>query len=150
MEEIAAIYERANGIWAPAGIQFDVQTIQRIDVPTIYLEALAVGDYRPFFNAAGEEVSIPDPSLINGFYARSIGGPNGFTPFGSQVFFVMDEPSVHDERVTSHETGHILGLHHTIEDTDRLLYPGTNGETLTAEEITVARYVAQGLLDGVR
>ena len=36
------------------------------------------------------------------------------------------------------------------EDQDRLMFSGTNGMTLTADEIAVARYVAQGLLDGVR
>jgi hypothetical protein len=44
----------------------------------------------------------------------------------------------------------MLGLHHALDDEDRLLYSGTNGMTLTEEEIIVARYVAQGVLDGVR
>ena len=66
------------------------------------------------------------------------------------MFFVTDTPSVHHERVTSHEIGHILGLHHTLDDSGRLMFPGTNGMELTVEEITVARYVAQGLLAGVR
>ena len=62
----------------------------------------------------------------------------------------MDTPSVYDERVTSHEIGHILGLHHVLDDAGRLLYSGTNGMSLTEEEQAVARYAAEGLLAGVR
>ena len=62
----------------------------------------------------------------------------------------MDTPSVLDERVTSHEIGHILGLHHVLDDQDRLLFSGTNGMNLSEEEIIVARYAADGLLKRVR
>ena len=84
------------------------------------------------------------------FYSQSIGGPNGIAPFGTRLFFVMDTPSVRDERVSSHELGHILGLHHVQDDPDRLMFSGTNGMTLTQEEVTVARYFAQGILDRLR
>ena len=57
---------------------------------------------------------------------------------------------MHDRRVSSHEVGHILGLHHVLTDSNRLLFSGTNGMALTDEEAAVARYVAQGILDGVR
>jgi len=148
--QLKAVYHKVNEIWAQAGIKVEVQTIDRVPVPPLYLEAIAARDFRPFFSATRERLDIPNPSLLNGFYAKDIGGPNGITPFGSRVFFVTDVPSVHDERVSSHEIGHILGLHHTLEDTSRLMYPGTNGMLLTEAEITVARYAAQGLLDGVR
>ena len=59
---------------------------------------------------------------------------------------VIDEPSVFDHRVSSHEVGHILGLRHTQNDPARLLYSGTNGTNLTPEEITLTRYVAMELL----
>ncbi|MDX1521972.1 MAG: hypothetical protein R3264_10125, partial [Anaerolineae bacterium] len=114
------------------------------------LQAIAARDFRFFFQAAASEIELPEPSLLNGFYAQSIGGPNGITPFGSRTFFVTDQPTVHDERVSSHEIGHILGLHHALDDPNRLMFSGTNGMTLSPEEIAAARYVAQGLLDGVR
>jgi hypothetical protein len=68
----------------------------------------------------------------------------------SRVFFVVDEPSVNDRRVSSHKIGHILGLHHELFDQNRLMYSGTNGELLTDIEQAVARYGAQGIVDGVR
>jgi hypothetical protein len=150
VEELEAVYEKVDGIWAQAGIRFEVRTSQRVSVPHALLQDVVRGRFGPFFNAVGQTFDLPDPSMLNAFYAREIGGPNGITPSGSRLFFVNDRPSVHDERVTSHEIGHILGLHHTLLDTGRLLYPGTNGMALTDEEITVARYVAQGLLDGLR
>lgn len=80
-----------------------------------------------FFGAiCSGEIEVSDPSLINAFYARDIGGPNGITPFGSRVLFVMDSPSVLNERVTSHEIGHILALHHVLNDADHLMFSGTN------------------------
>jgi hypothetical protein len=144
------VYEEVNGIWAQAGIALEVRTIQRISVAHEVLREVVAGDFRPFFRAVDRDFDLPEPSLLNGFYARDIGGPNGITPFGTRIFFVNDAPSVHDERVTAHEIGHILGLHHTLLDRGRLLYPGTNGMGLTEEEMMVARYVAQGLLDGLR
>jgi hypothetical protein len=57
---------------------------------------------------------------------------------------------VHDERVSSHEIGHILGLHHETSDIDHLMYQGTNGVELADEEVVTARYVAQGITDGLR
>lgn len=149
-EEIAAIYEQVNDIWAQAGIVIDVSTIQRLTLPDAVVQSIVRGDFRPFFAGIEDEFTIPEPSQLNGFYASDIGGPNGIVPFSADLFFVTDEPSVHDERVTSHEIGHILGLHHTLTDSDRLMFSGTNGMTLTEEEIIVARYVAQGLLDHVR
>ena len=62
----------------------------------------------------------------------------------------MDAPSVHDERVTSHEIGHILALHHVLDDPGRLMFSGTNGTALSEEEVIVARYAADGLLKRVR
>jgi hypothetical protein len=90
------------------------------------------------------------PGLINGFYVARAAGVNGFTPTGSTVFFVVDEPSVHDERVSSHEIGHILGLRHAADDAGRLMFSGTNGMTLTGQEEDVARYGAEGLVDATQ
>ncbi|MBV7332245.1 matrixin family metalloprotease [Chloroflexi bacterium TSY] len=148
--DIETIFADVNQIWAQANIHIDVQVIERIEVPIAVIQEIAAGRLRLFFQTAGTSFSIPKPSLLNAFYAQAIGGPNGIAPSGTHTFFVADEPSVHDERVTSHEIGHLLGLHHTLDDTDRLMYPGTNGMNLTPEEIVVARYIAQGLLDRQR
>ncbi len=120
-------------------------------VPSDVIAAVAARDGRAFLIAANQgRFEIPDPGALIGFYVPDAGGANGFAPLGLQTFFVSDVSSVHDERVSSHEIGHILGLHHTLDDQDRLMFPGSNGMILTPDEITVARYVAQGLLDDVR
>ncbi len=71
-------------------------------------------------------------------------------PLGTRTFFVTDEPSVHDERVSNHEIGHILGLHHTTDDSGRLMFSGTNGMEFSEAEIATARYTAEGIIDGNR
>ncbi len=150
VSELEQIYDRVNEIWAPAGIKMQIQSVQELELPSPIIRSIFSGDFQPFFNGLEREFAVSDPSLLNGFYAQNIGGPNGIVPSRGRLFFVTDEPSVHDERVSAHEIGHILGLHHTLQDEGRLMFPGTNGMSLTDEEIGVARYVAQGLLDRLR
>ncbi len=148
--ELTAVYEKVNAIWQQAGIVIEVQAVQRLTLPESVLRNIANGNFDSFFAEIGRSFDIPNPSLTNGFYAQEIGGPNGIVPFGARIFFVMDTPSVHDERVSSHEIGHIFGLHHALNDRERLMFSGTNGTNLTPEEIAVARYNAQGLLNRLR
>ena len=149
-EQLREVYEKVNAIWAPSGIIIDLQAIHRVPMPPAYLTAVADSDFERFFSGINQDFSLPEPSLLNAFYAGDIGGPNGITPFGTRTFFVTDFPSVHHERVTSHEIGHILGLHHVLDNSGRLMFSGTNGMALSEEEIGVARYAAEGLLEGVR
>ena len=148
--ELRQIVERANEIWGQANIRLEIQTIQRLTVPDDVMAQVAARNFSPFFAAANRDLGIENPALLNGFYAKEIGGVNGVAPNNTRTFFVADQPTVHDERVTSHEIGHILGLHHVLTDPNRLLFSGTNGVELSSEEIIVARYNAQGILDGLR
>lgn len=151
VDDVAAITERVDTIWRGGGVVLDVQGVHEIDVPAEVLLALAQGDTDAFLNAAVEgRFAVPDPSVINGFYVRDAGGVNGVAPAGTRTFFVVDEPTVHDERVTSHEIGHIFGLHHATDDPDRLMYSGTNGMHITELEAAAAVYGARGMLDGLR
>lgn len=147
LEEIA---ERMGEIWAAADIVFDPVNVATIEVPAAALVDLDRLEARTFLVAAGVEFDVPDPGVLNGFYVARLGGVNGFAPNGTRTFYVVDRPSVHDERVSSHEIGHLLGLHHALDDSGRLMFGGTNGMALTDEEITVARYFAKGILDAVR
>jgi len=113
-------------------------------------QGMMAGDLRPFFREVGGGITIPQTSTINGFYLRRVGGANGINPFRLRTYYVIDEPSVLDRRVSSHEVGHILGLHHVLGDAGRLLFSGTNGMILTEDEATVARYFARGILQGLR
>jgi len=139
------IVDRAGGIWAPAGIRFDPVVVHTVDLPHDVVADLMAGDSASFMAGAGPTFTVPEPGAINGFYIPFAGGANGFTPRRSRVFFVADESSVHDERVTSHEIGHILGLGHEEQDPGRLMYGGTNGMVLTDGEISIARETAVGL-----
>lgn len=153
IDDLETMLVGMNDIWLQANIEFEAVYMGMLAVPIDVLEAVNDGDFISFFEAVQEErIDVPDPTQINGFYAQIVGGANGIVPYGigTRNYFVMDNPSVFDRRVSAHEIGHILNLHHTLESRDRLLYPGTNGMTLTEEEITVARYVAQGMLDRVR
>jgi len=149
--EVEIMSERIQDIWNQAGIRLDIVSMTRIEAPREPLSDLARGDTTSFLNGVyGGDISVPNPGTINGFYVRSLGSINGVAPFGSRAFFVTDEPSVHDERVSSHEIGQILGLHHAIGDPGRLMYSGTNGMELVDDEIGTSRYTAQGIIDGAR
>ena len=150
-DEVEAIAVGVQAIWQPAAVAFGPVNVETVAVPADVLEAIArTGDASLFFDQVGQTFDVPEPGLINGFFVARAGGVNGFTPMGSTVFFVVDEPSVHDERVSSHEIGHILGLRHAADDAGRLMFSGTNGMTLTAQEQEVARYGAEGLVDGAQ
>jgi len=144
LEEIAV---NVGDIWSQAGVVFEVVTVGEVSMPRSVLEPIVTErDTRPFFAEVGQSFAVEQPGVINGFYVRGAGGANGFAPLTSRVFFVMDEPSVHDERVSSHEIGHILGLRHDLGDAGRLMFSGTNGMELTDQEQEVARYGAEGLI----
>jgi len=149
-EDLREILEGMNNIWSQAGIRFELQIIESVEVPEAILRGMLAGNLEPFFRELGDGITLPPPATINGFYIRSLGGPNGINPSRFRTFFVIDEPSVLDRRVSSHEVGHILGLLHVLDDPGRLLFSGTNGMALTEDEATAARYFAQGIIQGVR
>ena len=149
--EVGEIGRRMTDIWGQAGITLDITVVGEIEVPPDVIAAVAARDGRSFLIAANQaRFDIPDPGALIGFYVPDAGGANGFAPVGLRAFFVSDVSTVYDERVSSHEIGHILGLHHAQDDPDRLMFSGTNGMAMTADEIGVARYTARGILDGFR
>lgn len=147
-DDLAEIAAGMSEIWGPSGIRFEFR-IDTIEVPQEILVDSLTSDFRSFFKQVGAAFQVPSPSLINGFYVRTLGGANGIAA-GRDTFFVIDEPTVFDRRVTSHEVGHILGLHHDFADADSLMFSGTNGMSLSDAEMVVARYFAAGMLSGAR
>ena len=151
MEGLQTIADDIAPIWAQADVLFDPLLIREIQMPTdVVQELVLTGGFERFFAQAGRTFEVPDPGVINGFYVRQAFEFNGFTPNGSLVFFVADEPTVLDERVSSHEIGHILGLAHAPSDPSRLMFSGTNGTILTDSEQQRARITALEILDDVQ
>ena len=150
VDNLRRVLEGMNEIWNQAAIRLEARFIGTAVTPDRTLRGIVRGDVSRFFNASGGHSDLREPSLINGLYARRIGVVNGFVPSGTRSFFVTDNPSVHDRRVSSHEVGHILGLNHPLDDPNRLMFSGTNGMMLTEEEIVMARRAASGILGGVR
>lgn len=153
-EELTVILAGMNEIWSQANIRLGLDKLGTIAVDPNVLAQVAQGNIRAFFDRLGGSIPFTrtgtESSLISGFYTKRVGRANGITPLGTGWFMVIDEPSVFDRRVSSHEVGHIFGLQHTNTDQGRLMYSGTNGMALTPEEITLARYIAMELLEAKR
>jgi hypothetical protein len=145
-EEIVSIFEKVNEIWSQAAIKINVRYIHRTELPHEIVKAFIEGNYKPFLKGINREYSLQKLSLINAFYSKRIGGPNGRALMRYGFFLVTDTPFVHDQRVTSHEIGHLLGLGHEQYNPRRLMYSGTNGIKLTTEEIYTARKNASAIL----
>ena len=148
VDDLATIADDIAPIWAQADVVFEPLLVREIQMPGDVVQELVVGgEFARFFQQAGATFEVPDPGVINGFYLRRAFEYNGFTPNGSLVFFVADEPTVFDVRVSSHEIGHILGLSHALGDSRRLMFSGTNGIILTEAEQRQARMTALEILD---
>ena len=148
--DLTTILRGVNEIWDQADVRFELRFVGALELPRDVLSALMAGDTGPFFGGLGREFEVTSPSTVNVFFVPRFGAANGVNPVGTRTAFIIDEPSVHDRRVTSHEIGHMLGLHHDLSDPGALMFSGTNGMTLTGPEIATARYVANGILAGVR
>ncbi len=151
----ASHFARVNEIWRQANIVIEPVLVDRLEVPRELLWGLAHrtgrGGVRDFFRGLRRgqfEIGAKnEKAVVWAFFVRSMGGVNGLAPGGSRTFFVADNPTVNDARVTSHELGHVLGLYHASFDSNRLLFSGTNGIVLTDEEQRVARYNARRLIE---
>ncbi|MDA1257245.1 MAG: hypothetical protein O3C10_05300 [Chloroflexi bacterium] len=148
--DLTTILRGVSDIWDAADIRFELRFIGALVLPRDVLVALMAGNTGPFFDGLGTRFDVTSASTVNAFFVPSFDTANGVNPTGTRTAFIVDEPTVHDRRVTSHEIGHMLGLHHELHDPGQLMFSGTNGMRLTEPEIATARYVAAGILSGVR
>ena len=131
-DNVRALFDEANRIWAPANVQINVKSVEQVSV-----------DYSNFINRLFSGAGTPsDDSAINAYFVSTIDA-NGVTFYQSRSFVVKDRTSVNTYRTVAHEIGHLLGLPHVYDTTAKLMYRGTNGEILTEPEISVARHVAR-------
>jgi len=154
LKSLRSHFAEVNKIWAQANIQLDPVVMRRITAPPEALHGLShgigQGGLLNFFRSIRTgEIDIDrnaNGPVIWIFYVRNIQGVNGLNPNGVNAIFVVDSPTNQDYRVTSHELGHILGLHHAQDDSNKLLFSGSNGSVLSEIEKTVARYSAENLI----
>ena len=144
-DEIVVAHRRANEIWEPAGIRFDVKKVVRGTIPialTANIIRWQVDDFFEGYDQLPRE--FQRKTAVTGFFVQTVRGPNGVASAEHMAYFIADEPLTDDGRVVAHELGHILGLDH-IDNAQRLMHSGTNGTVLTSQEIAVARKTAENL-----
>lgn len=147
-------FDQVNSIWRQADIAVEPVVVRRVKVRPDLLSGIAQergrGGIARFFRSLRsgsiEAGNVNTSALIWTFFVRTLDGPNGLKPLGTNTLFVADSTTNNDYRVTSHELGHIFGLYHDGVDASRLLFSGTNGTALTDVEQTVARYTVNKML----
>lgn len=147
--EIHAIFNEVNIIWAQAGIHFDIVAIhplQALDRPP-----------KKWFERDRNWVKAAIPTeqfnatAIDVCFVREM-GPNGF--FYGEPVVVCEKPEFTKvsggadnpvARVTAHELGHVLFLQHRQDHTN-LMASGRNGISLNNQEIKDARARAMQII----
>ncbi len=151
--DIRRIFAKVNMVWAPAGIQLQIESIG----PSQAVELNEEQRFLPEYDKVG--AMIPQDRLsataINVCYVKEV-SPNGF--YNGKLIVVKDTAALKEvaggldeplPRVTSHEIGHALGLPHR-QDTTNLMQSGTTGYSLNESEIATTRENAQERLQKAR
>jgi hypothetical protein len=152
-----------NGIWAVAGISFQLEDVAVVDADD---EGFAAA-IEPLGSRA---IARPPNALLDRAIPRSTRPGDGFRVYfvhdfdANGVYFARDAAAIVREtatlapvdggideplpRVISHEIGHALSLEH-VPDVTRLMAGGTSGRRLDAAEIRRAR-IRVLTLDGMQ
>ncbi len=131
---VRLLIENASNTWAQADISLRVTSIHFVGMEDETINALLQDHSR-----IPGIISEYDPETFNVILVRKLGGINGIALGAINTLMVADLTTVYDFRATAHEVGHLLGLSHTDESRNRLMYRGANGTELTEEEIRTAR-----------
>ena len=148
--DVERIFQKANRVWAPAGIQFFVESL----VCEPAAETKKEPAPEPLKRARGglgvmlEHIppATRAAEAFNIYYIKSF-DVNGVFFGNPEAIFVQDTANLRkveggiDEpipRVTSHELGHAFSLPHR-QDTFNLMASGTSGTSLNESEIRQAR-----------
>ena len=148
--DVERIFQKANRVWSPAGIQFFVESL--VAEPALETKKLPEPDTTKRA-PAGLGVMLEHmpqatrcAEAFNVYYVKSF-DVNGVYFGKPEAIFVKDTASLRkveggiDEplpRVTSHELGHAFSLAHR-QDTFNLMASGTTGTSLNESEIRQAR-----------
>ena len=148
--DVERIFQKANRVWAPAGIQFFVESLICEPAAETKNERAPEALRRAPIGLAVMLDHIPPATrgteVFNIYYIKSF-AVNGVYFDSPEAIFVQDTASLRkveggiDEpipRVTSHELGHAFSLPHR-QDTFNLMASGTTGTSLNESEIHQAR-----------
>ena len=148
--DVERIFQKANRVWAPAGIQFFVESLIYEPAAEAENERAPEALRRAPRGLAAMLDHIPPATrgieVFNIYYLKSF-AVNGVYFDSPEAIFVRDTASLRkveggiDEpipRVTSHELGHAFSLPHR-QDTFNLMASGTTGTFLNESEIRQAR-----------
>lgn len=138
VNEILGIYRDVNEIWSRAGIIIEVREVRRFTIPSGMLAEVENGAFGRFLSYFKAQAGEAPSSALQFFYVPEAGVARGVT-VGEGIFISYGRTSGEIVRVSAHETGHALGLEHVLDDSGRLMYPGSDGVVLTGAEIEAAR-----------
>lgn len=131
-DNVFALFQKSQNIWNQAHIVFDTK-IEEIMLDNERQKAVKQQDFEKLY------AIIPtNDHALHVIFIENIGGPNGIAVAPS-LALIADSTTVNDFRATAHEIGHLLGLTHTDESQERLLFRGANGTQLIPQEINLAR-----------
>ncbi len=127
--ELEELFAEVNAIWAQAGIQWNLASVERVDLREADFEIPTRGFMRPReFRNAVATVIPEDPSAGRWpvYFVRQFPVPGSgvyLVELGTVLYGELNQHGVRRPVVLAHELGHSLGLPH-VPQPDNLMYGG--------------------------